>query len=548
MFFSRAQSRLHPMPLRRFAPLAVPFWSLALASASLGQGFGPAEAEHLWNRAGFGARPADLERAVAQGREATVEELLRGGVPRGEFFAEALNEPLGRMERVAMMEGERDEEAKKEALRERRRRDGEQLADFTAYWLERMTSGEDPLREKLTLFWHGHFATSQETVKNSYHMIRQNETFYELGLGRFGALLAACVQDPALLIYLDNDQSKKGQPNENLARELFELFTLGTGAYGERDVQEAARALTGWSVAGGEFRRVSRYHDEGEKRILGATGPWDGDDLVELILAQEALGPFLAGELLAWYEGVEPTPERRADYGRFFAKQDYDVAALLRRLFNDPEFYRPEVLGSRIASPVEELVGLSVRLEVRPPARLLAACAAALGERLFFPPSVKGWDGGEAWISTASLMLRANLAGVLLGVVKVEEVLGGEPLPAPEDAAMASEELEEAPERDLGDFQALKNAARIPWRPRYSLAARFAGHADDAELVQALASELLAVELSAQAAEHLVAELSALRAAGRWTALDPAADPQAAEPVLRRLAHVLLSLPEARLN
>jgi hypothetical protein len=525
------------------------------------QPFGPREAEHLLNRAAFGATPAEVARAVALGREAVVEELLKGGAGRGEFFFERL---VGRPE--SMEEGAPlDREALKAERREQHKEDEEQLADFAGFWTSRMVSGDDPLREKLTLFWHGHFATSQKTVRDSYEMIRQNQLFYAHALGSFKDLLHGAVRDPALLSYLDNDENKKGQPNENLARELMELFTLGPGNYTEGDVKEAARALTGWSEVEGRFRVVPRRHDDGTKTILGATGAFDGDDLADLLLAQKACGPFVAGELIAWFEGVEPSDKRRAEYGRFFAQSGYDVTALLRRLFNDPAFYRPEIVGNRVASPVECVVGLVRRLELEPPPRLLPLCTGLLGQQLFHPPSVKGWDEEEAWITTSSLMLRSNVAGILLGVVSMDDVAasGGTPemqpqmQPEPEmdgpamDPAMDGEpQMEVAPARRLGELQLLKAARGFKWHPRYSLAQRFqrAGLRSDGSLADALCAEFLAVEASPETRAFLTGELAARRGAAGLAEAELFSEPEVAERVLRETAHVVLSLPEAQLN
>jgi len=521
-----------------------------------------AKVEHLMNRAGFGVRADEAEKLAALGRDALIERLLSGGVPRGEYFAENVMRPTGenaleRAERLAVR-------------RDKRRRDTRQLADFSEYWVERMVGGDDPLREKMTLFWHGHFASSQRTIRDSYAMIRQNELFYRDALGSFADMAHGIVRDAAMLEYLDNDQNKKGKPNENLARELMELFLLGEGQYEETDVKEAARALTGWSQRAGEFREVRRLHDRGDKTVLGRTGPLDGDGLVDLLLEQDACGPFVAGKVIAFFEGVEPDPARAEEYGRAFAASGYDVAGLLRRLFRDPAFYSDAVVANRITSPIEDVVGTCTRLGIDPPPRLVVASARVLGQELFAPPSVKGWDEGEAWITTSSFMLRGNLAGVLLGIVELEELVSapgpapamrsdvvmdeldepGGPMAGADDSMRMSGEAPKQPKRALGDLSSLKRLSSMAWRPRMSLSARMkaAGKNGDGAIVDTLLDELLAVPAGPETRAFVLAELRKRREAAGLDKGKLLRDRQAAERVLREVAHVVLSLPEAQLN
>ena len=525
-------------------------------------------AEHLLNRAGFGARPGEIEETLRMGREAAVERLLGGGARRGEYHAQNYMERDLSMTDAALL----DEQGRQEARKRKRRLDEDQVADFSAFWIERMVSGDDPLREKMALFWHGHFATSQRTVKNSYEMILQNELFYDHALGRFEDLLRGIVHDPAMLEYLDNDENKKGKPNENLARELMELFTLGEGNYTEADIKAAARALTGWSDRGGEFKLLRKQHDNGDKTIFGQAGNFDGDDLVDLLLQHPACGPYLAGELIAWFEGVDPEPERAWFYGEFLAANDYDLTVFLRRLFNDPAFYREELIGNRIAGPIELMVSTSRRIGIKPPARLLHAGSRVLGQHLLHPPSVKGWDEGESWITTSTLMQRSNLAGVLLGVVDIEDLIQMDSPPTT-DVAMTDEVMEagmtdgtamegpgkeeepatdkvKQPKRKLGDLQALKNARSMKWRPRMSFTVRMAmgKKRDDAAMIDSLAAELLAVSISTETRDYLVDTLASRRHAAGIKNGRLLQHRDHAELILRDVAHVMLSLPESQLN
>src|SRR5688572_1275588 len=300
-------------------------------------------------------------------------------------------------------------------MRELRDDDRAQVEDFLDWWAARMLADASPLRERMVLFWHGHFTSSMEVVKSSYEMIQQNQLFRRHALGSFRELLHGVARDPAMLVYLDNAASKKSHPNENFARELLELYTLGEGNYREEDVREVARAFTGYSQKNGRFFFDAGRHDKGQKRVLGTEGRLDGAGVVEILLAQEACARHLAHALLAFFEGREPAPERLDAYAERLRESGYRIDLFLRRLFLDPAFYADDVRAARVASPLDYLVGCARRLGVTPEPRLLVLGASLLGQRLFFPPSVRGWEGGEAWATGASLLLRGRMAGLLLG-------------------------------------------------------------------------------------------------------------------------------------
>jgi uncharacterized protein (DUF1800 family) len=528
--------------------------------------------EHLMNRAGFGARQAEIEAGVRMGREAFVDALLDGAGEEPEPFF------VTEVDRRASEEGRpMDRGALLELRREARREDRRQIVQYAGWWVEQMRSGTHPLRERMTLFWHGHFTSSMTDVKSSVAMIRQNELLRTHALGSFRELLAGILRDPAMLTYLNNNSNKKDRPNENLARELMELFCLGEGNYTEQDVKEAARALTGWHVRRGEFRINRRQHDRGPKTVLGVTGKLDGDDLVDVLLAQDACARWIAGRLIAYFEGVEPDAERLEAYAGFLRENDYHVGPMLARLFRDPDFYRAEVVGTRIAGPIDYIVGASRRLGVRTPPAIPVAAAALLGQQLFGPPNVKGWDGGKAWISTSTVLLRGNLAGMLVGVVSFEDLMTSDALEFPLDA---DDEWDEGDEGDEGvegmgldaemqaDAPPRKNPAlaglrlldRVGWRPFVNLSARCrrAGAKTDEEIVAFLGRDLLAVPLPEEGRAALVELLRTERApaATESAATEPAGErprlrfrrATSDELALRRLAHVILSLPEAQLN
>ena len=559
------QTRRTPQRIATLAALLL-LASPALAGGDEAAEWGPAQARHLWNRAGFGARAGQVERAVELGREAQVAELIAGAYCDPFFY-----EPIERLEREAYAAMDEDGQRKERnrVAQENRRL----LAQFAGWWVEEMIDGRDPLRERMTLFWHGYFTSSARDVRETGAMIEQNELLRERALGPFGELVAAIVRDPAMLEYLDNNQNRKGNPNENFARELMELFTLGEGNYSEEDVKQAARALTGWITRRGDPdpRFLPRRHERGKKTILGVTKDFDADSLVELLLAQPACSRHLAGRLIESFEGRAPDERRLAEYAAFLAENDYRVDLFLTRLFNDPAFYRPEVLGDKISSPIDYLVGTARRLGSEPPGELVWLAAGQLGQRLLDPPNVKGWEGGRAWITTSTYLQRGNFAGMMLGVVALEDVLAADPEPAADDAMLPADDsaMQPAPEGDASDNRPGPGAARTRpqvsremgqvrrilagsgYRPGVHLSARArrAGAASDAQIVEQLAGDLLAVPLTdagrATLLEFMARERAALEVEeGRLFDRDHTV---AAELLLRRLAHLILSLPEAQL-
>jgi uncharacterized protein (DUF1800 family) len=356
-------------------------------------------AAHLLRRAAFGASRADLHSAERLGPQATLDLLLRGR-PGAEEVQEALLD----VGRVAAGQGD------------------EQLR---GWWLYAMLHSLHPLREKLTLFWHNHFATSNEKVQNPGLMFRQNCLLRAHALGKFGPFLQAMSKDPAMLFWLDSNRNVKGAPNENYARELMELFSLGVGNYTEKDVKEAARAFTGWHTNRDGFRFNARAHDYGTKTLLGQTGPWDGGDVVRIVLAQPAAARFLVRKLYHFLisEAVEPSAALLEPLCESFRKSDYDVAGLVRTMLASRHFYSAHAFRQRVKSPVEYVVGavqaVYLRLpegepDYRPlPAQVLVGRLRAMGQRLFAPPNVKGWRGGRSWLNTSTVLERANFAEAL---------------------------------------------------------------------------------------------------------------------------------------
>ena len=365
---------------------------------SAGDPWGRKWAAHLSRRAAFGASRADLLEAERLGNEGTLDLLMKGRPD-----ADDLGETLIDVGRVAAGKGT-------DALR--------------GWWLYCMLHGGHPLREKLTLFWHDHFATSDAKVRSAALMFRQNCLLREHALGKFGPFLQAVSRDPAMLYWLDSNRNVKGAANENYARELMELFSLGVGNYAEKDVKEAARAFTGWHVDAGRFKFHARLHDDGTKTVLRRTGNLDGGDIVRVVMEQPAAARFLVRKLYRFLVSeAEPPAALLEPLCDSLRKSDYDIAALVRTVLASRHFYSAHAFRQRVKGPVEYVLGavraVYLRLDeadadYRPlPTKPLVAWLDAMGQRLFEPPNVKGWPGGRAWLNTATVLERDNFAEAL---------------------------------------------------------------------------------------------------------------------------------------
>jgi uncharacterized protein (DUF1800 family) len=339
------------------------------------------------------------------------------------------------------------------------------------WWVYRMLLGPDPLTERLTLMWHNHFATSIEKVRDIRLMRRQNETFRRLARAPFDKLLTASVHEPALLVWLDAPSNRKGHANENLGRELMELFTLGVGHYTESDVKEGARALTGWTVADQQFRENAALHDDGEKELLGRKGRWNGDDFVRLLLEHPATAERLAWRLCDTFMGEGAVDhEARKALADGLRERRLDLAWGVETVLRSKAFFAAANLGARAAAPAEYVVGAARALEMfdPPPSTLLLAdWSARLGQDLFAPPNVGGWPGGRAWVSAQAAIARANYAAALVGGRLSR---GGQPLDA---LGLAQKHSRGKTLDDLLDFLGELLCGAIPspaWRERVSAA------------------------------------------------------------------------------
>jgi uncharacterized protein (DUF1800 family) len=386
-------------------------------------------AAHLLNRAAFGGTPEEIEVLCQRGLSAAVSSLIDLTAAATDVPAPDWIHPENLQEVRMEARAGTDAGMQKDQMRAFRRMQGEELRDLRYWWLERMRTTPQPLLEKMTLFWHGHFATSAEKASNSYWIWLQNDTFRRHALGNFVSLTKAISRDPAMMIYLDLQQSRKEKPNENWARELMELFTVGIGNYSEEDIRESARAFTGYRIdrSTQQFQFLPRQHDDGPKTFMGKTGPLNGDDIIDVLAAQPACAAFIAKKLCRFFMEDDPAPKFvEAVAGRIRA-HNFEIQPVLRDLFMAAEFYSPRVMRSQIKSPVQYLVQSAKLLGTQLPAPNAALNAMRqMGQVLFAPPNVKGWDGGKSWVSTSTLLFRYNFSNYL---INGERRPGAAPLP-----------------------------------------------------------------------------------------------------------------------
>jgi len=384
------------------------------------------KARHLLERAGFGLPPSAAQRLASMSLTEAVNALVDyERYPQNMVEPDWLPEipdPREERKKLAALSAE----ARQQMRRERQRQEREALLRLQGWWVDRMLRTERPLEEKMTLFWHGHFAVSAQKVRSTRLHYELNQIFRTHATGNFGHLVRAVGKSPAMLEYLDNRLNRKGHPNENWARELFELFTLGIGHYTENDIKEAARAFTGWTARGGSFVYDARQHDDGEKVIFGRVGRFDGDQVIDLVLQQPACAEFICRKLWVFFVSENPDPEAVKELAKTFRDSGYELKPVLRQMFMSRAFYSPEVMGSQIKSPAFFVTNAVGKLGVNPDERmpLVLLAMKAMGQELFVPPNVKGWEGGRAWISTNSLLTRSSFTGYL--VAGVSPSFGGE--------------------------------------------------------------------------------------------------------------------------
>ena len=389
-------------------------------------------AAHLLERAGFGATPSEINRLAAMTAEQAVRSLVRyqsiqqtlPAFDPSDSFDDGLD-PFA-VSRPAATDLARDRgEALGVKVKPAGNRRMQQVADRFLYWLRaskletqrlaywwanRMLLTQRPLEEKMTLFWHGHFATSEEKVRDFRKMHLQNELFRAQATGNFRSLLIAVAKDPAMLAYLDAGVNVKGAPNENFAREIMELFTMGVGNYAELDIREAARAFTGWNYQGVKFVINPALHDNDPKTVLGRTGNFDGEQVIDLILAQPVTAEFVAGKIYQYFVREDLSPALRARLGRVLRDSHYEIAPFLETIFLSRDFYSDASVATRIKPPVELVISTYRKMGMKevPGIPDFNDLTDAMGQKLLFPPNVAGWAQGRSWITPGLLLLRGN--------------------------------------------------------------------------------------------------------------------------------------------
>jgi uncharacterized protein (DUF1800 family) len=351
-------------------------------------------AAHLYRRAGYGPTLVELKEAVSAGLDSTFEKMLAPAKSPPKTLPPVNNPNLPGA-----------------------------TIELRARWLQRMLSGAEPIRDKLTLFWHNHFATSIVKIQDAKLMQRQNELIRKHALGKFGPFLKEMSRDAAMLIWLDSNENVKAHPNENYAREVMELFSLGVGNYTEKDVQEAARAFTGWHVSGAEagdrsyvFR--ANEHDDGKKTILRQMGDWNGDDVIRILLEQPACSRFIVRKLYSFYvsENVKPPDSFIQPLADELKKADYDISVTVKTILRSRHFFSAHAYRQKVKGPIDYIVGLGRMFGINPFGGIVVSPYCLIGslelqgQQLYAPPNVKGWEGGKAWLNTATVLARHNFA------------------------------------------------------------------------------------------------------------------------------------------
>jgi uncharacterized protein (DUF1800 family) len=375
-------------------------------------------AAHLLNRAGFGGSPSEIEKLADLGPDKAVSFLLDYElIPDPTLNPDWAKPDPDRMKRIRDVNQHGTPDEKKQLQQENNKLLQVRMMELRGWWLQRMVHGPRPFQEKMVLFWHGHFATSVDKVRDAYYMWRQNELFRRLATGNWQELLADAGKDPAMLVWLDQAQSQKAHPNENFAREVMELFSLGEGHYTEHDITEGARALTGWSLDRIDQKYIYRpfFHDDGDKTFLGRTGNLDGDDVIAQIVAQPQAAKFITAKIWNYFTGQMPSEELNGALANILRADGNNFKPFLRVMFRSEEFYSDDIVRNQVKSPVEWLVGSVRMLECDLPPTLASwGMLRQLGQDLFAPPNVKGWDGGITWITTNTLLARYNDADALV--------------------------------------------------------------------------------------------------------------------------------------
>jgi hypothetical protein len=381
------------------------------------------KAAHLLNRAGFGGTEQEIAKVMKLGPQDAADWLLDfPDAPAEEQSKTNVPDLSGIEGYPGNYRAIRDKmrgmspEQRKEFRQMLQRANREAIVETASWWLGRMADGPYPLQEKLTLFWHGHFTTSARDERAATLMWNQNELLRRNSAGNFRTFVRQISRDPAMLDYLNNQQNRKAHPNENYARELMELFTLGIGHYTEHDIRESARAFTGWAHDGDDIIFRKYDHDTGQKTFMGHTGNFDGDDIIEIILQQPACSHYIASCIWEFFGYEMPEQALIESLAGVLREGKWELRPMLRTMLTSQAFYSPRAIGAQIKCPIQLVVGTVRMLGLEMPrARIVQAALNQMGQVPLEPPNVKGWPGGRMWINTSTLFVRYNTGVWLAG-------------------------------------------------------------------------------------------------------------------------------------
>ena len=463
------------------------------------------EIQHLYLRAGFGASISQINRSQAESRTVLVDKLFADSEHPTPI--DAVRMPTPEEVQMAMNKDKTPEE--KKMLREYAKEEDKKL---NLAFLKRIMDSNEMLNEKMTFFWHDHFACKDD---NPIHSQKLNNTIRKYALGDFRQLLLAVSKEPAMLKFLNNQQNRKNAPNENFAREVMELFTLGRGHYTEADIKNGARAFTGWGFDNVKMSFVFRekQHDYDEKTFLGQTGNFDGTDVLQIITGQKQCALYITDKIYRYFVNEKGNEARVAELADGFYQSGYDIGGLMRSIFSADWFYDEENIGIRIKSPVELIASLGRQFEpVFPHENILLLLQRVLGQLLFNPPNVSGWPNGKEWIDSTSLIFRTNLGKKIIDSSTLDS------LPKPDDDKNPNEMLKKEKRYDLIE-------AQIDWT---KMAGDFPSSTDP-ELISKVGVYLLQMEISREAMSKI--EVSGTSAAEK----------------LKHICAVYTSLPEYQL-
>lgn len=361
--------------------------------------------QHLGWRAGFGEGLPEIRSWMKKRRKEVVRKVILG--------PSAAPAPIRVMDETDLPDYQRQRNMGAEERKMVQKLNTDGIKDLNVLWTHAMINSDHPLQEKMALFWHGHFACRTQNVLFNQQLL---EITRRHGLGNFGTLLSEVSKSPAMLAFLNNQQNRKQRPNENFAREVMELFTLGRGNYTENDVKEAARAFTGWGYDQiGQFQFRKNQHDDGMKTLLGKSGRFTGDDVIAILLEQKQTAKFITGKIYRYFVHEDGNEAHENALAEKFYQSGYDLRALMEHIFMADWFYDDKIVGSRIKSPVELIVGLRRAVPMRfEQEEAMLVFQRVLGQTLFYPPNVAGWPGGKNWIDSSSLMFRLRVPQIIL--------------------------------------------------------------------------------------------------------------------------------------